>query len=43
MLAQAAPAGVPGGTTSNEIGTRPAADTLTVWAGMVVNQSTRTT
>jgi hypothetical protein len=36
MLARAAPAGVPGETTSNEIGARPAADTLTVWAGRVV-------
>src|SRR5690348_2964069 len=42
MAAQAAPAGVPGGTTSSVIGSRlPAVVTLTVWWGMVVNQSTR--
>lgn len=40
MAAQAAPAGVLGGTTSNAIGSRPpAVVTLTVRRGMVVNQS----
>jgi hypothetical protein len=41
--AWAAPSEAPGGTTSSAIGSLPAVVTLTVWRGMVVNQSTRMT
>ena len=43
MAVRAAPSAVPAGTTSNMIGSLPAAVTPIVWRGIVVNQSTRMT